>query len=93
MRRRDFIALLGSAAMTLPGVARAQEATKPVIGVLYGVSAEEWTGRMGAFRRGLGETGFVDGRNVVIEYRWAGGQLDRMAGWRPILLDAGSQSY
>ena len=80
MRRRDFIALLASAAMTLPVAARAQEVTKPVIGVLYGVSAEEWTGRMAAFRGGLGETGFVDGLNVVIEYRWAGGQLDRM-GW------------
>ena len=52
----------------------------PVIGVLYGVSADEWADRMAAFRRGLGETGFVDGRNVVIEYRWAGGQVDRM-GW------------
>jgi len=50
----------------------------PAIGVLYGVSASQWTDRMAAFRRGLGETGFVEGRNVVIEYRWAEGQLDRM---------------
>ena len=50
----------------------------PVIGVLYGVSAAEWADHMVAFRRGLGETGFVEGRNVVIEYRWADGQYDRM---------------
>ena len=50
----------------------------PVIGVLYGVSAAEWADHMVAFRRGLGETSFVEGRNVVIEYRWADGQYDRM---------------
>src|SRR5262249_19849016 len=50
----------------------------PVIGVLYGVSAAERADHMEAFRRGLGETGFVEGRNVAIEYRWADGQLDRM---------------
>jgi putative ABC transport system substrate-binding protein len=50
----------------------------PVIGSLYGVSAAEWTDNMAGFRRGLGETGFVDGHNVTIEYRWADGQLDRL---------------
>ena len=50
----------------------------PVIGVLYGVSAAERADHMVAFRRGLGETGFVEGRNIVIEYRWADGQYDRM---------------
>jgi putative ABC transport system substrate-binding protein len=79
MQRRDFITLLGGA-VTWPIVARAQQPAIPVIGVLYGVSAEEWTDRMAAFRRGLGETGFVENRNVAIEYRWAGGQFDRM-GW------------
>src|SRR5262249_8904142 len=51
----------------------------PVIGVLYGVSAAEWTEHMAAFRRGLTEIGFVAGRNVAIEYRWAEGHYDRMA--------------
>jgi putative ABC transport system substrate-binding protein len=49
----------------------------PVIGVLYGVSAAEWADRMVAFRRGLAETAFVEGRNVAIEYRWADGHYDR----------------
>ena len=50
----------------------------PVIGTAYSVSAAQWTDNMAGFRRGLGETGFVEGRNVAIEYRWADGQLDRM---------------
>src|SRR5262245_47962754 len=50
----------------------------PVIGVLYGVSAAEWAKPMAGFHRGLAEMGFVEGRNVVIEYRWAEGQFDRM---------------
>ena len=50
----------------------------PVIGVLHGVSAAQWTDRMAGFHRGLGETGFAEGRNVAIEYRWAEGQFDRL---------------
>jgi putative ABC transport system substrate-binding protein len=50
----------------------------PVIGSLYGTSAAEWAAQMTAFRSGLGQTGFVEGRNVVIEYRWADSQFDRM---------------
>jgi len=78
VRRRDFITLLGGAA-AWPLVARAQQTAMPVIGSLFSVSAAQWEDRMAGFRRGLGEAGFVDGRNVMIDYRWADGQLDRMA--------------
>ena len=75
--RRELLVAVGGAA-AWPLAARARPPAMPVIGVLYGVSAAEWAGHMVAFRRGLGETGFVEGRNVVIEYRWADGQYDRM---------------
>src|SRR5262245_54163642 len=75
--RRKFLATLGGA-VAWPLAARGQQPAIPVIGVLYGVSAAERAEHMEAFRRGLGETGFVEGRNVAIEYRWADGQLDRM---------------
>jgi putative ABC transport system substrate-binding protein len=58
--------------------ARAQQPVMPVIGSLYGVSAAEWAISMAGFRRGLSEWGFDEGRNVVIDYRWAEGQFDRM---------------
>jgi putative tryptophan/tyrosine transport system substrate-binding protein len=78
MRRRNFIAGIAGSAVAWPLVARAQQPAMPVIGSLYSVSAAAWVDNMVGFRRGLGETGFVDGRNVAIEYRWADGQLDRM---------------
>jgi putative ABC transport system substrate-binding protein len=78
MRRREFITLIGGAAVAWPFVARAQQPAMPVIGSLYGVSAAEWTNNMAGIRRGLNETGFVEGRNVAIEYRWADGHFDRM---------------
>jgi putative tryptophan/tyrosine transport system substrate-binding protein len=77
MGRRDFITLLGSAAAAWPLAARAQQAI-PIIGSIYSVSAASWTDNMDAFRRGLAEVGFVDGRNVAIDYRWADGRIERM---------------
>jgi putative ABC transport system substrate-binding protein len=76
MRRRDFIAGLGSAA-AWPG-ARAQQRTMPVIGFLHPGSLEEWRPYVAAFHRGLAETGYVEGRNVVVEYRWGGDSTDSL---------------
>jgi putative ABC transport system substrate-binding protein len=80
MRRRDFIATLGGAAAWLlwPLAARAQPAV-PVIGFLSGGSPGPFTAYVAAFRQGLGETGFVEGRNIAIEFRWAEGQPERLA--------------
>jgi putative ABC transport system substrate-binding protein len=77
MRRRDFIKVVGLAtAWPLP--ARAQEAPKPVIGFINAASAESYTRQTAAFLKGLSETGYVEGQNVSIEYRWAEGRADRL---------------
>jgi putative ABC transport system substrate-binding protein len=77
MRRREFIAGLGSTA-ALPVVARAQQATMPVIGLLMTTSREANLGRLAAFREGLNRTGYVEMRSVAIEYRWADGKYERL---------------
>jgi putative ABC transport system substrate-binding protein len=77
MRRREFITALGGA-MTIPLAARAQQLTMPVIGFLSGRSLASDTDLVAAFLRALNEAGYVNGQNVVIEFRWADGQLDRL---------------
>jgi putative ABC transport system substrate-binding protein len=78
IRRRDFITLLGGAAAAWPLVARAQQSALPVVGFVSGGSPDVSADRVRAFRKGLDETGYVEGQNVTVEYHYDEGQYDRM---------------
>ena len=78
MRRRDFIKVVVGSAITWPLATRAQQRTMPVIGVLSPATSEADANRMNAIRQGLKDAGYIDGENVMIEYRSAENQLDRL---------------
>src|SRR5215204_2918532 len=77
-RRREFITLLGGAAVTWPLATRAQQPALPVVGFVHSQLADTYGDRLRAFRQGLADTGYVEGRNVAVEYHSAEGQPDRL---------------
>jgi putative tryptophan/tyrosine transport system substrate-binding protein len=78
LMRREFVTLLGGAAAALPLTALAQQPRLPVVGFVNGASPDLYAPYVHAWRQGLSETGYAEGRNVAIEYRWAMEQLDRV---------------
>jgi putative ABC transport system substrate-binding protein len=81
MKRRQFIVALGSA-VAWPAVARAQQVAVPAIGYLTGRSPDIESRILAAFRQGLKETGYVEGQNIAIEYRFASGKVEQLRRWR-----------
>jgi putative ABC transport system substrate-binding protein len=78
MRRREFIKVIAGSAAAWPLVARAQQPAMPVVGILGATTAQGYATQLAAFRQGLSEAGFVEGRDVAVEYRWADDQYDRL---------------
>jgi len=78
MKRRDFITLLGGAAVASPFDARAQQPAMPVVGFLNSASSGGFAPMVSTFHQALKDTGYVEGRNVAIEYHWTEGQNDRL---------------
>jgi putative ABC transport system substrate-binding protein len=78
MKRREFITLVGGVAAGWPLAARAQKAAMPVVAFVSGRSADASKRYSAAFRKGLNETGYVEGKNVVVEYNWLEGHYDRL---------------
>src|SRR6516165_2595704 len=78
LRRRDFITLLGGAAAAWPIAARAQQPGVPVVGFMHPAAPAGEEDGVLAFRKGLNDIGYVEGRNVAIEYRWADNEIDRL---------------